>query len=80
MREGPAVNNADEDRIGSATSNRNFVPAGGSKTVDIRGLLPHTDTNTTEELYHEVKFRVRSGPVTGNWSTPELTQATEIWW
>jgi len=74
------VNNADEDRIGSATSTRNFVPAGGSTTVDIRGVLPHTDTDFDEEVYHEVKFRVTSGPVTGNWSTPELTQATTIGW
>lgn len=74
------VNNADEDRIGSATTNRSFNAAGGSKNVDVRGVLPHTDTDFDEEVYHEVKFRVTSGPVTGNWSTPELTQATTIGW
>lgn len=74
------VNNADEDRIGSATSTRSFGAAGGATTVNIRGVLPHTDTDFNEEVYHKVKFRVTSGPVTGGWSTPELTQATRIWW
>lgn len=74
------VNNADEDRIGSATSTRSFGAAGGSTTVDIRGVLPHTDTDSNEEVYAKVKFRVTSGPVTGAWSTPELTQATRVWW
>lgn len=74
------VNNADEDRIGSATSTRSFGAAGGSTTVDIRGVLPHTDTDFDEEVYHKVKFRVTSGPVTGGWSTFELTQATTIGW
>ena len=69
-------------RTGSARRpcNRSFSAAGGSKTVDVRGVLPHTDTDFDEEVYHEVKFRVTSGPVTGNWSTPELTQATTIGW
>jgi len=29
--------------------------------------------NGTKEGYHEVKFRVTSGPVTGNWSQPVRT-------
>ena len=74
------VNNADEDRIGSATTTRNFGPAGGATTVDVRGVLPHTDTDFDEEVYHAVKFRVTSGPVTGKWTTLELSQATTIGW
>ena len=74
------VNNADEDRIGSATTTRNFGAAGGATVVDVRGVLPHTDTDFDEEVYHSVKFRVTSGPVTGGWTTPELTQATTIGW
>ena len=74
------VNNADEDRIGSATTTRSFVPAGGSKTVDVRGLLSRTDSDGNDEVYQKVKFRVTSVPVTGGWSVPELTQATRIWW
>ena len=74
------VDNADEDRIGSATSTRSFGAAGGSTTVDIRGVLPHTDTDFDEEVYHTVKFRVKSGPVTGGWSLPELSSATTVGW
>jgi hypothetical protein len=74
------VNNADEDPIGSATTTRNFNAAGGSKTVDVRGVLPHTDTDFNEEVYHKVKFRVTSGPVTGSWTAWELTAPTRIWW
>lgn len=74
------VNNADEDRIGSATSTRNFGAAGGATVVDIRGVLPHTDTDFDEEVYHKVKFRVKSGPVTGGWTTFELSDASTIGW
>ena len=74
------VNNADDERIGSATSTRSFGAAGGATTVDIRGVLLHTDTDFNEENYHSVKFRVISGPVTGRWTTPELTQASTIGW
>lgn len=74
------VNNADDDRIGSATSTRAFGTAGGSTTLNIRGVLPHTDTDFNEEVYSKVKFRVTSGPVAGGWSTPELTQTTQIGW
>lgn len=74
------IDNADEDRIGSATTSRTFGAAGGATVVDVRGVLPHTDTDFDEEVYHSVKFRVISGPVTGGWSTPELTQATTIGW
>lgn len=74
------VNNADEDPIGSATSTRSFPAAGGSATVDIRGVLSRTDTDGNDEVYAKVKFRVRSGPVTGGWSVPELTQATRVFW
>ncbi len=74
------INNADEDRIGSATVTRSFGTAGGSTTVNVRGLLPHTDTDFDEEVYHAVKFRVTSGPVTGRWTSLELTNATTIDW
>lgn len=74
------VNHADEDRIGAATTTRTFGAAGGATVVDVRGVLPHTDTDFDEEVYHSVKFRVTSGPVTGGWTTPELTQATTISW
>jgi hypothetical protein len=74
------VNNADDERIGSATSTRTFTAAGGTKSIDIRGTLPRTDTDGNEEMYDSVTFRVTSGPVTGSWSTAELTQPTQIWW
>lgn len=74
------IDNADEDRTGSATSTRAFGTGGGSTTVDVRGVLPHTDTDFNEEVWQQVKFRVTSGPVTGGWSTFELTQPTRIGW
>jgi hypothetical protein len=74
------INNADDELIGSATTTRTFTAAGGTKTVDVLGLLPRTDTDGNEEMYDSVTFRVTSGPVTGGWSTAELTQPTQIWW
>jgi hypothetical protein len=74
------VDNADDEYIGQATSNTNFGSPGGSRTVLIKGVLPHTDTDSNEEVYHKVKFRVTSGLVTGGWTNFELTQATKIWW
>ncbi len=74
------VNNADDDLIGTATTTRSFGTAGGTKTVDVRGTLPRTDTDGNEEMYQSVKFRVTSGPVTGGWSKAELTTPTTIWW
>ncbi len=74
------VNNADEDRIGTATTHPSFGAAGGTRTVTVRGVLPHTDTNFDEEVYQAVKFRVTSGPVTGGWSAQELTVPSEIGW
>lgn len=74
------VNHADEDRIGSATSTPSFGVAGGTRVIDVRGVLPHTDTDFDEEVYHKVKFRVASGPVLSGWTTPELSQATTIGW
>ena len=67
------VNNADEDRIGSATTNR----ASRHRRQQARrrpGVLPHTDTDFDEEVDHEVKLRVTSGPVTGTWP-PRLIHA-----
>jgi hypothetical protein len=74
------VNSPDEDRIGSASSTRGFGAGGGSTVVDVRGVLPHTDTDFDEEVYHSVRFRVTSGPVTGGWTTREMTQATTVGW
>ena len=74
------VNNADDEFIGTATVTRAFGAAGGSTTVDVRGVLPHTDTDFNEEPYHKVKFRVTSGPVTGKWTAFELSSATTIGW
>jgi hypothetical protein len=74
------INNADEDRIGSANFTRNFGAGGGSTTVDVRGLLPHTDTDFNEEVYDKVKFRVTSGPVTGTWTAFEFSPVTQIGW
>jgi hypothetical protein len=74
------VNNADEDRIGSASSTRNFVAAGGAGTFEFRGVLPHTDTDFNEEPWHQIRFRVTSGPVTGQWSAYSLSTATRIGW
>ena len=74
------VNNADEDYIGTATTTRSFTKAGGTRTVNVKGVLPHTDTDANEEVYHKVKFRVTSGAVTGSWTAFELTPSTQIWW
>jgi hypothetical protein len=74
------VNNADDDRIGSATSTPSFGVAGGTKTIDVRGVLPHTDTDFNEEPYHTVKFQVSAGPVKGGWTTPEASATTTIGW
>jgi hypothetical protein len=75
------VDNADEDRIGSATSSRSFGAAGGViPKVDIRGVLPHTDTDSNEEPWHQIRFRVTSGAVTSPWSSYSLSTATRIWW
>ena len=60
------VDSADEDPIGSATSTVSFGPAGGTTIVEVRGVLPHTDTDSDEEVYAEVRFRVTSVPVTGD--------------
>ena len=74
------VDSADEDPIGSATSTVSFGPAGGTTIVEVRGVLPHTDTDSDEEVFAEVRFRVTSVPVTGGRSSPELTQATTVAW
>lgn len=74
------VNNADDEHIGNATTVRSFTKAGGTKTVKVLGVLPHTDTDSNEEVYQKVKFRVTSGAVTGSWTAFELTSATQIWW
>jgi hypothetical protein len=74
------VNNADEDRIGSANFTRSFGAGGGSTTVDVRGVLPHTDTDFDEEVYDKVRFRVTSGPVTGTWTSFEFSPVTTIGW
>jgi hypothetical protein len=74
------VNNADEDYIGQATSNTNFTAAGGTRTVKIKGVLKHTDTDFDEELWHKTKLRVTSGLVTGAWSDFDLSQPTTIGW
>lgn len=74
------VNNADDEKVGTATTSRSFTKAGGTKTVTVKGVLPHTDTDANEEVYQTVKFRVSSGSVTGSWTAWELTAATRIWW
>ncbi len=74
------VNNADDEHIGNATTSRSFTKAGGTKTVKVKGVLPHTDTDANEEVYQKVKFRVTSGAVTGSWTAFELTSASQIWW
>lgn len=74
------VNNADEDRIGSATTTSSYSWLGGGETVRVKGVLAHTDTDANEEVYHKVKFRVTSGLVTGAWTSFELSQPTRIWW
>jgi hypothetical protein len=74
------INNSDEDYIGQATTTRSFTALGGTKTVKVKGVLPHTDTDSNEEVYHKVKFRVTSGAVTSAWTPFELTASTTIWW
>jgi hypothetical protein len=74
------INNADEDRIGSATWSRTIGAGGGTVTVDVRGVLPHTDTDFDEEVYSETTFQVTSGTVTGSPSVSELTMPTTINW
>jgi hypothetical protein len=74
------IDNADEDRIGSGSATRSFVAAGGTKTVDFLGVLPHTDTDFNEEVYDKVQFRVTSGPVVGKWSAFEFSPVTQIGW
>ena len=75
------INNADEDRIGSAGFTRTFGPAGGTKTVDVRGVVSTTDTDNNDEVYAAASLQVTSGPVTGAWSSLELAQnATRINW
>jgi hypothetical protein len=74
------IDNADEDRIGSGSASRNFGAAGGSTTVDFRGVLPHTDTDFNEEPYGKVRFRVTSAPVTGKWTAYEFSPVSQIGW
>lgn len=74
------VDNADEDYIGQVTTTKSFTKAGGTRRVNVKGVLPHTDTDANEEVYHKVKFRVTSGAVVGGWTNFELTSATRIWW
>jgi hypothetical protein len=74
------VDNADEDYIGQVTTTKSFTKAGGTRRVNVKGVLPHTDTDANEEVYHKVKFRVTSGAVVGGWTSFELTSATRIWW
>jgi hypothetical protein len=74
------VNNPDEDRIGSGSATRDFTTAGGSTTVKFLGTLPHTDTDSNEEVYGKVKFRVISGNVKGPWTNFEFSPVTQIWW
>ncbi|WP_426566067.1 hypothetical protein ACPPVT_05750 [Angustibacter sp. McL0619] len=74
------VNNADEDRIGSGSASRYFTTAGGSTTVNFLGTLPHTDTDSNEEIYDKTQFRVISGAVKGAWTNFEFSPVTKIWW
>ena len=66
------IDNADEDVIGKATKTLNYGTLGGNSVVDIRGLLPRTDTDLNDEVYSKVRFRVTSGFVPGSWSGYEL--------
>ena len=74
------VNNADDEKIGTARVTRNFPAAGGTKTVTVKGVLSHTDTDVNDEMYHSVKIRVSSGAIVSPWSPLDLSQATRIWW
>ena len=74
------VNNPDDEYIGQATTSRSFTSLGGFQTVRVKGVLPHTDSDGNEEVYHKVKFRVTGAGIQGSWTSFELTQATRIWW
>ena len=74
------VDNADEDYIGQAITNTSLGSNGGARTVLVKGVLPHTDTDGNEEIWHQVKFRVTSGLVTSPWTSFHLSQPTRIWW
>lgn len=74
------VDNADEDYIGQNTKTVNFSALGGFQTIRIKGVLPHTDTDANEEVWHKDRFQVTSGAVTGTWSAWDLSQPTQIWW
>jgi hypothetical protein len=70
-----------DDFIGSSSHTFDFTAAGGTQSVNVRRSLPTTGPATegpAEELYQSLKFRVTSGPVTSNWTTPELTPARAI--
>lgn len=74
------VNNADDEHFGNGNLSVRISKAGGTKTVKIKGILAHTDTNGTDEMYGKSKFRVKTGNVQGSYTAWELTDAVEIWW
>ena len=75
------INNADDDVIGKATKTLYYTSLGGNSVVDIKGVLPRTDTDGNDEVYAKVRFRVTSGFVPGSWSSYELyPHPTLIWW
>jgi hypothetical protein len=68
-----------DDFIGSSTLNRSFSSTSGI-TWTVTGTLPDTDdfTDHYEEMYHRVRFRVTSGPVTGVWTAWEESSVRAI--
>jgi hypothetical protein len=70
-----------DDFIGSSSNTFDFTAAAGTQSVNVRRSLPTTgpaSEGPAEEMYQKLKFRVTSGPVTSQWTTPELTQARAI--
>ncbi len=74
------VNNADDEHFGNGTASKTISSAGGTKTIKIKGILAHTDTDGNDEMFGKSKFRVKTGNVTGKWTAWELTDAVRIWW
>lgn len=71
-REGDTV----DDITGVSSNFFDFTAAGGIQTLNVRRVLVITGPATEgfeEEVYQSLRFRVSSGPVTSQFTSPELT-------